>query len=207
MHTIYLIRHGETTVFKKGLIAGATDVPLSRTGVQQMQAVADFLADKPISAIYSSPLRRAAEPAAELALARHIPHSEIMDFSEIDFGEWEGKSWEELARLEPQAFARAKSGSPLFTFPEGENVEYFRRRVQIAFAHVVRLTPGPAVIYAHGGTLRMILAAIQGLTVPQAQSLEISPGSISILEPGKHSHELKQMNIISHLNSNITSGT
>lgn len=199
MHPFYLIRHGETTVARKGIIAGASDVPLSRFGLEQMQATADWLADKPLSMVYSSPLRRAAEPAAELAAARKLPHSEVMDFCEIDFGDWEGKTWAELSAADPESVTRAQAGSPFFTFPNGEGVDYFRRRVQTAFAQVVRISTGPAAIYFHGGPIRMILAGVSGLKLPDAQKLEIAPGSISILTPNKSGFDATEINIISHL--------
>jgi broad specificity phosphatase PhoE len=186
-------------VFKKGIVAGATDVPLSRAGIAQMEAVAAFLADKPLQIVYSSPLRRAAEPAAELAAARKIVHSEVMDLAEIDFGDWEGKSYEQLAKDDPDTVAKAKAASALFTFPNGENIEFFRRRVQVAFAQLVRTTSGPSAIYAHGGSIRMILAAVQAITPAQAQKIDLSPGGISIIDPDGSGFKVSALNLIDHL--------
>jgi len=186
-------------VYKKGLVAGATDVPLSRAGVAQMDAVATYLADKPLQIVYSSPLRRAAEPAAELAASRKIVHSEVMDLAEIDFGDWEGKSYEALAIEDPEMVAKARAAGPLFTFPNGENIEFFRRRVQVAFAQIVRTTPGTAAIFAHGGSLRMIIAAVKAITPAEAQKIDLSPGGISIIEPDGSGFKVSALNLIEHL--------
>ena len=199
MYTVYLIRHGETTLSRKGALSGATDVPLSRFGIRQMEAVAEWLKDKPLSFVYSSPLRRAAEPAAELAENRKLPHSEVMDLCEIDFGDWEGKTWEELSKADSDAVGRAQSGSALFTFPNGEGVDYFRRRVQTSFAQVLRISTGPIAIYLHGGPVRMIIAGVNGLSIPEAQKLEIAPGSITVLTPDKSGFRADPINQISHL--------
>jgi alpha-ribazole phosphatase len=199
LHPFYLIRHGETVVHTKGVFAGASDVGLSRAGHEQMQAVANALASKPLQAVYSSPLRRAAEPARELAAARGIPHREIMDFAEIDFGDWEGKLRSEIEAAFPDQCKQAAAGSPLFCYPNGEGVDYFRRRVQSAFAQVVRVAPGAAAIYAHGGSIRMILAAVMGIGFPEAQKIDLSPGGISTIEPRVNAYAVAKLNDYSHL--------
>jgi broad specificity phosphatase PhoE len=198
-HTLYLIRHGESVANRRGLIAGVSDAPLSLAGVRQMRAVEHCLAGKTLAAVYSSPLRRAAEPARELAAARGLPHREIMDFCEIDFGDWEGRSRAEVAREHPELSAQAAAGEARFTFPNGENVDGFRRRVQSAFAFVARDMPGPAALYAHGGTIRMILAAVMGTTFSEAQKIDLSPGGICVLEPRGGSHTAASLNDYAHL--------
>jgi len=164
-----------------------------------MQAVSVWLADKPLRCVYSSPLRRAAEPAAELAVGRNIPHSEVMDLSEIDFGDWEGKSYEQLSKDEPELYAKAQAAAPFFSFPNGEMIDFFRRRVQTAFAQLIRIAPGPAAIYAHGGSIRMILAGIKGISTAEAQKISLSPGGITVIEPQGSGYAVTLLNDFSHL--------
>ncbi|HTR55576.1 MAG TPA: histidine phosphatase family protein, partial [Kofleriaceae bacterium] len=58
MH-ILLVRHGETAWNREGRYQGRTDTPLSETGVEQVCALRDRLAQVPISVAVSSPLSRA----------------------------------------------------------------------------------------------------------------------------------------------------
>lgn len=59
----YLIRHG-----KKEVTSG--DVPLSPSGLRQAYATAQFLQERPIQQVYSSPLRRAKEPECSITVIR-----------------------------------------------------------------------------------------------------------------------------------------
>jgi len=168
-----------------------------------MQAVAGWLADRPLNFVYSSPLRRAAEPAAELAAKRLIPHSEVMDLCEVDFGDWEGRSYEAIAAQQPELYAKMQAAQPFFTFPNGETIDFFRRRVQTAFAQVVRITTGPAAIYAHGGSIRMILAGVKGITPADAQKLTLSPGGITVLQPKGSGYDVPVLNAVEHLPAEV----
>src|SRR5690348_1991377 len=64
---IYCIRHGESCYNAEGRLQGQSHTPLSPLGLRQADAVAAALADKPIEAIYTSPLPRAAQTAAAVA--------------------------------------------------------------------------------------------------------------------------------------------
>lgn len=56
---LYLTRHGETDWNRENRVLGRTDIPLNQTGLQQAETAARYLADRPVSLIYTSPLSRA----------------------------------------------------------------------------------------------------------------------------------------------------
>lgn len=86
----YFLRHGETEWNRLHLMQGQTDTPLNPTGVMQAEAAARFIAKRKITAIASSPLRRA-RVTAELISARiNVPLVVIKDLAECNFGVYEG---------------------------------------------------------------------------------------------------------------------
>jgi len=62
-HYIYLVRHGEHQDAEQGVADG----PLSARGRRQAEALADRLSGLPLSAVWHSPLERAAETARAVA--------------------------------------------------------------------------------------------------------------------------------------------
>ena len=94
---ISLVRHGQTTWNEQGRFCGHTDIPLSTTGRKQARKLASFLQHRPIAAIYSSDLSRARETAEIIARKRPIDSIVSPAWREINFGAWEGLTYEEIA--------------------------------------------------------------------------------------------------------------
>jgi broad specificity phosphatase PhoE len=91
MTEIFLIRHGESVANHTQVLCGLTDLPLSETGLAQVARTAEHLKDRGISAIYSSPLKRAFQTAEALAAVTGLEVKTVYDFREVWCGEWEGK--------------------------------------------------------------------------------------------------------------------
>jgi broad specificity phosphatase PhoE len=144
MATVYLIRHGEPEV--RGVFLGQMDPGL--------RAPVKIDLDVPI--VYTSPLRRARETYIECARVEILP-----DLREIGYGEWTGKSWEEIEAGWPE-LARRKMGAWLaVTPPGGEPWDEFAARV----GHVwdrVRQGLFPAAIVAHQAVNAALAQMIAG---------------------------------------------
>src|SRR5687768_2128817 len=83
----YYLRHGETEANASRIIAGSLDVDLTPLGREQAQAAARALSREPITAVYSSPLRRARETAEPVAEALALPIILIGEIAERNWGE------------------------------------------------------------------------------------------------------------------------
>ncbi len=93
-YRIYLIRHGKTAANEKGIYIGSTDYPLSENGKTELVNKLDEFEYPRVERIYSSPMKRCLQTANIL-----FDGSEtiaVNDLRELDFGEFEGKSVEEL---------------------------------------------------------------------------------------------------------------
>ena len=73
MTTLILVRHGETDWNVEGRWQGQIDVPLNVNGHQQAQRMAESLMHAPITAVFSSDLRRASDTASYLAAKFNLP--------------------------------------------------------------------------------------------------------------------------------------
>jgi alpha-ribazole phosphatase/probable phosphoglycerate mutase len=159
--TLVLVRHAEPVDDMRGRCYGSLDVPLSERGVAQVQSLVARLSD-PYEVVVTSPRTRAAETAAPLAAARDVPLHVDERLREIDFGAFEGQTYEEIERTEPELFRRWMETPTEVRFPGGESYADVRERALAAYAEI-RTTHGCAVVVAHGGVIRAGLAAWLGM--------------------------------------------
>src|SRR4051812_18790519 len=93
--SLWLLRHPEPEATTRGRCYGSLDVALSSVGIEQAHEMAKALASQPLAAIYSSPRRRCTQAAAILAVGRETEIVEAL--RELDFGEFEGRTYDEIA--------------------------------------------------------------------------------------------------------------
>ena len=144
--TLYLMRHGQVHNPKDILYGRLPGFRLSEAGIQQAQAAAAWLADKPIKAIYCSPMKRAQQTAAIVA-QRHAPLSPIVDERIVEVSTpHEGLQLADLAA----------TGWDLYTGnePPYETPSSVLKRVLDFFEHIAIKHAGQAVVaVAHGDIL------------------------------------------------------
>lgn len=161
---VCLIRHPKPEV-APGVCYGSSD--LTVLAQEQAAALAALLpqlqALPPVTPIFSSPLMRCATLAQQLALARGsvAPHYDGR-LMEMDFGCWEMRSWDAIAREEINAWA----ADPTSYRPGGgESVLQAAARVYAFHADLARLPFECAIVVCHAGIIRLSLACQTGRSI------------------------------------------
>lgn len=159
---ILLVRHGETDDNARGVVQGWLDTPLNDRGREQARALAEALArgdHGPVGEIYTSHLSRAAETAAIIGAVLGLePHVDER-FAESRRGEWEGRAMADIERADPEGWAAWRRGGADFRFPGGgESLQEHQDRVLAALGDV-RSGRLPALVVAHGGSIRAAVCA------------------------------------------------
>jgi len=156
---IDLLRHGEPVGGRR--YRGQIDDPLSDKGWAQMRAAVGDRCDWDI--IYTSPLRRCAEFAAELAARHRLPLTSDPRLREIGFGSWEGRTADEIRNQDAQRIERFWR-DPVANRPEGaETIADFQARVSEAWRQLLATHPGQRILLVgHAGITRMILSLVLG---------------------------------------------
>lgn len=178
-----LVRHTQPKEEARGRCYGTLDVGLSTHGQQHAQLLARTLDRIPLAAIYTSPRQRAMETAAPLAAVHGL--APIVDdaLSEIDFGAFEGRSYEDIERSHPELYRQWMETPTLVQFPGGESYAALRVRALAAMEAIrVRHDRGTVAVVSHGGVLRAMLA--ECLSIPHEAIFRIdqSYGAISIVD-------------------------
>ncbi|QXP82676.1 alpha-ribazole phosphatase family protein [Methylococcus sp. Mc7] len=174
--TIDLLRHGEVD---GGLCLGrGCDVPLNARGWLQLRAM---LPERPPwTGIATSPLRRCAEFAGELAGRLGLELRVDERFSELGFGEWEGRPWSELYDRHGEQlldFQRRPDWNPAL---DGEHYPDFERRVAAAWEDLLGL-PGERhwLVVTHAGTIRAILRRVLEFPTTRLFGIDVPPACLS----------------------------
>jgi broad specificity phosphatase PhoE len=187
--TLYYIRHGETDWNVERRLQGQRDEPLNARGRRQASHCGDILRDlfaqrsrDPASFDYqSSPLKRARQTMelarAALGLAADGYRGEPA-LSEISFGSWEGFTLAQLHARDPQRLAERERDKWRFLPPGGESYQMVAERMRAWYDGLA----GDAVVVAHGGTARGLIASL-GIAAPAlAPLLDIAQGVVYVFE-------------------------
>lgn len=162
-----LVRHGETEGQSSIRYYGATDIPLSELGRDQVRRARERIVDLPFEAVFASSLSRAAESARILAPAHPITIE--ADFREVDFGRWEGLTREEIAALDPELFAIWQKDLARFDYPGGERRADFRARIARGLERVRAVDASSVLVVAHKGVVRTLHELLSGETLAASE--------------------------------------
>jgi alpha-ribazole phosphatase len=179
MSSLIFIRHGETDM--AGKFCGHSDPELNAAGELQAARAADEVANLGIERIYSSDLLRAAQTAA--VLGRRIGvEVELRDsLREIDFGLWEGLSWQEIEARFPQEAGRWMHESPPRGAPGGEAYATFTARIDAALEPLLceSLLRTIAVV-THLGVMSYALTKFFGFSEEEAWTKTAPYGAVVV---------------------------
>jgi probable phosphoglycerate mutase len=180
---LILVRHGETDWNKQRRYQGQLDVPLNSTGLWQAKQAARALSGEPVQRIISSDLARAYVTAEQIAAACGAPIGKDQRWRELNYGDWQGLAFAAIKAGDPQAYARWKADPVRNPPPGGETVDEAARRVRAAWKTIVQTGDAQTVVLvAHGGSLRVLLQQLLGLSSEAFWQFKLANASLSRLQ-------------------------
>ncbi len=172
---LFIVRHADAIPGADEIIPSGIydDLPLSRTGREQAQALAERLSSLSFKAIYSSPLRRCLETSAPLVERLGVTPVIVPGLKEVRLGEIRSlpKDGTDLAALTKGLQARqmdivriAGSAGNWDALEDNEPSKEFRKRVVEALDEIAGHHIGERVLaFAHGGVVNAYVAEVLGL--------------------------------------------
>ncbi len=199
--TVILVRHGQTEWNRIERFRGRADVPLNETGLEQAEATGlRVAAEWQPSAIYSSPLSRSVKTAE--AIARHFglevqPHAGMAD---IDYGEWQGLSPEEVGQTWQEELDTWNNRPHLAQIPGGESLSALRERAMKTVNELIERHPGETIVLVgHTVINRIILLGVLGLGNERFWRIKQDTCAINVFEAEGGDFTLISMNDTCHL--------
>lgn len=163
--SVLLARHGETDWNTAKRIQGTTDIPLNDNGLKQAQLLYQSLAGEKVnvSRIYCSRQKRALKTAETVSAYYKVPVQVIHGLEEMNFGIFEGHTWEEIAALYPDELDQWQSDKRYHRVPDGESCQDLLERLFLAFEQIAGETEAATsagddiLIITHGMVILSLL--------------------------------------------------
>jgi alpha-ribazole phosphatase len=180
---VYLMRHGQVLNGAEERYNGHIDIDITPTGVTQMYRLADMLADRAITAVYSSDLIRCVKGAEIIGDRVGVSYTPLRELRERSVGAWEGLTVAEIKERFPAEYTTWRVDLLNYRPPGGENVIDVQERVLPVFKRLVASHSGREIaMMLHGGVNRVILADILGMHLLNLFRIDQAFGALNIID-------------------------
>jgi broad specificity phosphatase PhoE len=189
-----LVPHAETDANARGVFQGSRNDGLNERGCRQAAALARRLRTEPITAAHVSDLLRARQTLEILVQNRDFPVYVDARLRERSFGDWEGRSREEVERMHPEGLPEFPPGGESFTVLARRVGEWWRAMEERGYGEEDTL-----LLVAHRGTLRVLLCLLLGLPPERHWQFFLHQASLSEIFAGPGGCVLTRLNDTHHL--------
>jgi len=163
MATIMLIRHGETDWNREEIFRGRADIDLNETGLRQAELLAQYLADVNITAVYSSPLKRALKTAEAISRYHSIKVEIATELTDFDYGDWQGLSHDTVKLKYKGLYNEWLKNPHMVKMPKGESLDDVRKRAVGLIDQAIAEHEGTTALVSHRVIHKVIMCALLGL--------------------------------------------
>lgn len=181
---VFLIRHGATDHSAEDKFAGATDIPISAAGAEQVSALAGRLSSEKVAAVFASPKHRTMQTATILGEPHSLSPQPVPGLEEMSHGRWEGLSRAEVEKSFPDEYSWWESDPYNFAPVGGETgLAVTARALPTLLELVNRFAEQQIIVVSHKATIRLILSALLGFdSRTYRDRLDQSPAALNILD-------------------------
>lgn len=190
MPTIYLVRHGQTDWNAAQRLQGQEDIPLNETGRIQAarngKVLKDLISSLDAFDFVASPLKRTRETVEIIRGAMGLPKEDYRTedlLMEINFGDWQGSTWDELRAARPNEIS-ARFNDSWNTVAPGNGGESYAMLSVRAISWLGTVTRDTVAV-THGGINRCIRGQLENLSLTDIPHLDVPQDKVLMIENGK----------------------
>jgi broad specificity phosphatase PhoE len=180
---IHFVRHGHVVGNDRHAFVGChSDLALSEKGFDEISELKKtiFKSITP-KKTFCSPLRRTQQTAKILnpSIRKIVT---LVDLKEVDFGDWEGLTYEGASTRDPELMSLWEKNIPKFRFPNGESMTHFYERVVRVADELVSSEESEILVISHGGMIRSLICQFLDLPLSKNYLFKVSTASLSSVE-------------------------
>lgn len=198
MTRIVLTRHGHVDGIDPPRFRGRADLPLSKRGELQAEALAKRLAElEHPTTIYSSPLGRCLSTAATLGHSWTLEPQSTPSLQDLDYGDWQGQAHDEV---EPEQLSLWYTSPDRVRFPHGEALQDVGLRAANLLRMLAERHPQDTVLLVgHASVNRVLLLELLRMPLSSYWSLTQSPCNYTVVDLAGGSATALVINDVAHL--------
>jgi len=195
--TVFLVRHGVHDQLRRRLCGRAPGVRLGEAGLAQAEAAGRRLAREGVEIVLTSPLERTRQTAEPIARACGAPLRLEEALMEIDFGDWNGRTFDSL-EADPlwRIWNRERDTARP---PSGESMAEVQARLTDWLDRLARTGARAVAAVSHADVIKAAVGLASGLSMRFHDRFEVSPGSITSLAVGEDFLKLHALNEVPHV--------
>lgn len=183
---IFLIRH-TTPAVTYGTCYGFADLDLAATFPEEAARIQRILPGKQFT-VFASPLQRCSKLATFLF---GTPFQTDERLKEVNFGDWEMKTWEQIPETTPKTWMADYLHKPM---PNGESYIQLYERSTAAFRDIIAAGKDAAIV-THGGVIRSILAYATNTPLESSYGIRVEYGRAAHLHLNGSGFAVRGVNI------------
>jgi probable phosphoglycerate mutase len=184
---LFLVRHAEALANPDLRYLGSRDDPLTELGQWQAMQLAQAFAAFRLAAVYTSPLTRALETAAQLGRAHHLSPIPDPRLVEAAMGTWEGLRRVEILERSPEDAAHHQrwERDPTCGPPGGESLVDVQTRVLACVHDLAERHAGASiVVVSHVGPIKALLCAAMDVPLAAGRRMFLDSATVSVIDWG-----------------------
>lgn len=207
MTRVVLIRHGQTEWNNAGRYQGQSNTELSDAGCRQAEMLAENFPVKNVDCVYSSDLNRAFATAKAVAKCFNLEVIPEKAFRELDFGDWEGLTYEEINHKWPEEVADFFGAPEKLKIPNGETFSQAAQRSVKRLKEIIADNEGKTIVVAaHGAVIRSMLATLMHIPLHYIWSIRQDNTAVNVLRFDGDYVMVEAINSTAHLGKYIPAG-
>ncbi|RDY22778.1 histidine phosphatase family protein [Romboutsia maritimum] len=183
MVKLILVRHALTNDNQSNRLSGHIDSLISEKGKIQIEKITEFLKDIHIDRIYTTTSKRTKDTVKKLAQLKSLEIIENEFLKEISFGDFEGKTFDEIKVEYPNEFQKIINEGYEYKYPNGESlIDSYQRVVKEIDKIILDNKDSTVLICSHGGTIRNLITYLITNSYKYHWNFRIDNASVTILE-------------------------
>lgn len=183
MTRLILVRHALTEDNQNFRLSGHIDSSISEEGKIQIDKLTNYLKNMDIDKIFTTTSSRTKDTVNKIADIKNIQIIEKDTLKEINFGDFEGVTFNEIKKNNPEEFEKMINDGYNYKYPNGESlVETYIRVAKEIDKIILENKDKNILICSHGGTIRNIITHLISNSYEFHWNFKIDNASVSILE-------------------------
>ena len=201
MTTGVLTRHGHVEGIDPPRFRGQHQLPLSERGHREAALTAGRIAAawRP-AAVLTSPLQRCVATGSWIAKDCGLQPTAIDGLLDLNYGDWQWKTHEEVAQRWPRLFALWRTSPPLVRFPSGESLQdIVLRSIDVFRSAIDRFPHDTVVLVGHESVNRALLLQLLDLPLSAYWTVRQDPCCINVIEVENDALRVASLNDTRHI--------